>query len=341
MDTAPSPPSLVWHTCSTDRGYARQHVAAQYRQLFSTPLGWLIAVPLVGLVAMTASDPSMLPVAVPIVLLVVSLVAYAGIRTARLIPVGTVIRAALGPQHLHVEGLVGQVAQVGYDTFRRVVVRGRCVVLVFRATGSFVIVPLDVFPGPVLDELRSRIAAAVPTAEPPPVTVDPGRDERFTATWTTDEGYARRLASASFRATVLTPRKVVGSALVCLLGFMLIGSIGTGGISVVVPGLITLALVPTIFWILSVGTRRQTARSVPVGSTYRLGADDVRLRIGAPGVTLEVTYADLTDLRTRDGIVLLKQRGTGVWLTLPTQVFPGHTLDDLRRRVAATRSGGS
>ncbi|GIG21346.1 hypothetical protein Cch01nite_20700 [Cellulomonas chitinilytica] len=336
MDTT-STPSLVWHTYTTDAGYVGRQVRAQYRRLLTTPQGWFLTAVYVVLLVIIASAPAGMSVMlVPVVAVMAGAVVWGRVRTGRAIPVGTVVRAALGPHHLHVHGPVVQDVEVRYDAFRRVVVQGRFAVLELRPGRSIVILPLEVLPGPVLDELRARIRDA-PGPEDRPVVPRP--EGRFTATYVTDEGFARRFARTGFRQLVLTPRKVATLAVAVAVG-VLLASGGHLGSDTVVILVVALGTVAVLLWSVLARMHRQLVRRVPVGSTYRAGADDTHLWLDGPVVALELTYAGITDVRTRDEVVFLRQRGTGQWIPFPVQVFPGAALDDLRRRVAAARVAG-
>jgi hypothetical protein len=333
VDTA-SPPSLVWHKYVTDAGYVRRLVAAQYRHLLTRRRSWWLAAVPVYIVVLAALLPGPQSVVLPLVLMVLVVVGLAVlvlVRTSRLAPAGTVIGAALGPEGLHLRGPVVTDGQMRYSAYRGVVVRGQFVVLELLAGWGMTVLPLALFPGSLVDELRERIRSAPAPAQPP---VAAGR---ATATsYTTDDGYTRRLTTAWFRQRVLTPGRLGAIGLTATGAGLLIGA-GTGpgtGIVVVVGFLAVLAVLHGHAFRRD---RRRLAALVPVGSVYRADLGDDHLWLAGPIMTFEQSYAAFVDVRTRGEFVFLQQTATRRWVVFPAQLFPGGALRDLRARVVAAR----
>jgi sirohydrochlorin ferrochelatase len=318
----------------TDAGYVRRLSAAQYRHLLGRRRSWWLVVLPVCAVVLAAVLPGTQGFVLPVVLTLLVVVGLAGLgllRTARLAPAGTVIAAALGPEGLHLRGPVVTDGQMRYSAYREVVVRGQFVVLELRAGRGVSVLPLALFPGSLVDELRERVRSAPAPAQPPMAAGRP------TATsYTTDDGYTRRLAIAWFRQRVLTPGRL-GALGLTAVGAGLLAGAGTGpgtGI-VVVAGF--LAVLSVLYGHAYRRDRRRLAALVPVGSVYRAELGDDHLWLAGPVMTFEQSYAAFVDVRTRGDFVFLQQLATRRWVVFPAQLFPGGVLRDLRARVVAAR----
>ncbi|MGY4645094.1 hypothetical protein [Cellulomonas sp. URHB0016] len=336
MDIA-SPPSLEWHTCRTEPGYVGAVTRTQYRHLAGRRV-WLLTALLAVVVAALVVDPGGPSLFLAgAVVVVAGLVVLGYVRAVRQVPTGTVISAAIGTHHLHVRGPVVKEAEVHYSAFKDVTVRGRLVVLELRSGGQVMVLPLVLFPGPVLDELRRRVrtsqAPGVPSAARAARSGSRAREGRRIATYTTDEGFAQRLTRATFRELVLTPVKLGVLGAVALVGTAVAGTKGVVAVMTVVL-LLPLAMA-AMWWRAYVGLRRRVAADVPAGSTYLAAADDDGLWLAGPVVTTEKRYSEITRVRVRGGFLFLQQRATRTWVVYPAQLFPGSALDDLRERVAA------
>jgi len=287
----------------------------------------------VALVRESGPAPVLVPAA--LLLVAVGLGVHGYVRTSRLAPPGTVLGAALGPRGLHLRGPVVPDAAMGYHAFRTVVVRGQWVVLELRVARRVTALPLALFPGPVLDELRERVrSAAGPGQEPVTPGPGPGPGRPAATSYTTDEGYVGRLAQACFRQLVVTPPRVAVIVLVITGGALLTGDGLTTGLLV---ALVVLVVMAVVFRRVYGQLRRKLAAQVPVGTVYQAVLDGDRLWLAGPVMTFEQSCTQLVAVRTRGEFVFLQQRATQGWVVFPVQLFPGGTLDDLRERVAGSR----
>jgi hypothetical protein len=327
----PEAPTLVWQTYTTDSAFPRRLVHAQFRlpqtQRAVFVAGALLAVVLLLLLDGSASEALMLVVVLVAVSGVVYVLSLAQAR--KQLPVGSVCRAALGPDALLTETPMGS-AVMPYGVFARIRTTEHVVMLQNARGKGWVAMPRAVFSGAVLDELRERVRQAEPPAGPGAQPPDGPR-----STWTVDAGYAKRVTGALLAHSVLSPARA-GVLSLTIVGAVVVMKLATGADAV--PGAVLVAIpvivVVVVFVFMGLSVRRQVSKQIPAGSTYGLVIGSEGLWIdGASGSGL-LPYATLRAPRLRGDIVLLRTKPSGPLLALPAQLFPAGALVDVQRRIA-------
>jgi hypothetical protein len=246
------------------------------------------------------------------------------------LPVGSVCRAALGPDALLTETPLGS-AVMPYGVFARIRTTEHVVLLQNARGKGWVAMPRAVFPGAVLDELRERVRRAEPPTGPAAQPPDGPR-----STWTVDAGYAKRVSRALLASSILSPGRaavlscvVLGAVLAMKLAIG--ASPGGGALLVGIP----VTVVAVTFAIVGRSVRRQVSKQIPAGSTCGVVIGSDGLWIEGASVSGLLPYATLRTPRLRGDIVLLRTKPAGPLVALPAQLFPDGALVDVQRRIAA------
>ncbi|AEE47551.1 hypothetical protein [Cellulomonas fimi] len=160
----PDDPAISVREWTADAGYPARVVSVLSRRVLWTRRGraLLLGVALVLGGCALVLDPG--PLTVLLWLLPIAVAVPVGRvrmrrQVARQLPVGTTVRAALTPDGVWMQGPLGA-AVTSYGAYRDVVPCSDVLVLVQRHSGRQVAVPAALFPGPDLDLLRARVAAA-------------------------------------------------------------------------------------------------------------------------------------------------------------------------------------
>ncbi|GIG21347.1 hypothetical protein Cch01nite_20710 [Cellulomonas chitinilytica] len=161
-------------SCTVDAGYSRRLARAAYVELsLRTQVAAvaLVAVVAGGVALLLASDG--VPTGAVVAMAVLPLLAPCGVfagsyvrlrrRLVQQVPAGWTYRARLGESTLRCEAPLST-WELEYSVFGPVRVRGEVVFVRVRGTRFFQMLPGALFPGPALDDLRRRIAAASPGA---------------------------------------------------------------------------------------------------------------------------------------------------------------------------------
>ena len=148
------------------------------------------------------------------------------LQARKQVPVGTVCRAALGPDALLTETPYGS-AVMPYGLITRVRTTEHVVMLQNGPGKRWIAMPRAVFPGAVLDELRERVRRAEPSTGQ-----SAGHPEGPRSTWTVDAGYPRRVSRALLASSILSPARagILSCLIVGLVVFMKL-AVGTGEVS--------------------------------------------------------------------------------------------------------------
>jgi hypothetical protein len=324
--------TLVWNTVTTDAAFPRHVANAQLRMLQAQPGTIVLEVVLAPAILLSLSDGWLGAV---VVLCVVALVALLHVVTRtqlrRLLPAGSVYRAALGANTLLTEAPLGNAA-LPYGVLGRIRV-SRHVVLLQNSRGKqWLPLPREVFPGPVLDELRERIRAAPPAAavESRGIVAPGGA----AASWTTDPGYPKRVSRALVAESLLTKRCAGTVALLLTAVVALTVAIDApAGTALMFVGLFV-ALLVFVYALTGLSLRRRMAKQIPTGSTLQVAVGEEHLRIEGPATSGEMSYAAFRGLQVRGDIVLLRTVQAGQFVALPAQLFTEQSLRELRSRIA-------
>ncbi|MDC7123155.1 hypothetical protein OMK64_16620 [Cellulomonas fimi] len=154
--------------------------------------------------------------------------------------------------------------------------------------------------------------------------------------WTSDAGYPARVVSVLQRRML---RSRAGWGL--LLGLLLV----VGGSSLVLDS----RPLATLLWLVPVALavplgryrmRRQVARMIPAGTTFRAALTPDGIWMQGPLGTALTSYAAYRDVVLCSDVVVVVQRHGRRQVAYPAGLFPGADLDLLRARVAAARVSG-
>ena len=328
----PEAPTLVWQTYTTDSAFQRRLVHAQFRLLLTQRVAFVAGALLVVLLLLLLDESPGEALTLLLVLVGVSGVVYvlSRVQARKQLPVGSVCRAALGPDALLTETPLGS-AVMPYGVFARIRTTEHVVLLQNVRGKGWVAMPRAVFPGAVLDELRERVRRAEPPTGPAAPPPDGPR-----STWTVDAGYAKRVSRALLASSVLSPKRA--AVLSCMIvGAAVVMNLATGPSAT--PGAvqvgIPVAVVAFTFVVVGLSVRRQVSKRIPAGSTYGLVIGSEGLWIDGAGVSGWLPYTTLRTPRLRGDIVLLRTKPAGPLVALPAQLFPDGALVDVQRRIAA------
>lgn len=152
--------------------------------------------------------------------------------------------------------------------------------------------------------------------------------------WTSDAGFPGRASQALLRQLYFSGRmRAVLVGLAVAMVAVLVVSDGRATTLV----LMTLCF-GSVALIVRRQTRRQLARQVPEGTTFRGALGDDSLWLQGPLGSSWTAYAAYTDVVVRSDVIVLRHRHGNMHSALPAALFPGSDLDVLRERVAAARA---
>lgn len=145
--------------------------------------------------------------------------------------------------------------------------------------------------------------------------------------WTTDEGYARRVAGALFWHWIL-PWVLAGVVLVGVPAALVLRT-GPGFL------LTVLVLLPIVAWAVRALMVRQVRRQLPAGSRLALALEPEHLFLAGPLGASHVRYEGLSRVQRLGRVVRLRQGSTRLFLA--GELLPDDALDELGRRITAAR----
>ncbi|MFC0712809.1 hypothetical protein [Cellulomonas biazotea] len=154
--------------------------------------------------------------------------------------------------------------------------------------------------------------------------------------WTSDEGFVGRVTRVLVRQAFWTRamRGLVAGLVLVALGLMLLTDTGP---LILAPLAVIVGLLPaTVAW----QTRRQLARQIPAGTTFRAALTPDALWMQGPLGTASTSYAAYRAVTLRSDVVVLSHRHGRMHSALPAALFPGPDLDLLREHVAAAQVSG-
>ena len=338
----PAAETLVWNTVTTDAAFPRHVANAQLRMLQARPGTIVLEVVLAAAVLLSLTDWRV----------------GAGGRALRrrrwsrcctvmtrrqlrrLLPAGSVYRAALGADTLFTEAPLGNAA-LPYGVFGRVRV-SRHVVLLQNSRGKqWLPLPREVFPGQLLDELQERIRVAPPAAEV--------RSAERRAAGAVRRPAGRRIPGYPTRVS----RAFVAESLVTKGWARLLALLLTGVVAVAVvtdasagTGLMFVALFVALVVFVVRGRRALTASTDGEADPCRQHCSRSRsartqLWIQRPAaMSGEMSYAAFRGVRVRGDVVLLRTVQAGQFVALPAQLFSEQSLRELRSRIAGAQPVG-
>ncbi len=172
-----------------------------------------------------------------------------------------------------------------------------------------------------------RPAAAPDDATTVPTVPAPAPGAVHHTAWTTDEGYARRVAGAVFWRWVL-PWVLAGVVLVGVPAALVLRT-GPGFL------LTVLVLLPVVAAALRALMVRQAGRQLPAGSRLALALEPEHLFLAGPLGASHVRYEALSRVRRLGRVVRLRQGSTRVFLA--GELLPDDALDELVCRITAAR----
>jgi hypothetical protein len=337
----PEAPTITWYSFTTDAAFPRHVVNAQCRMLLTQPSAIVLEVFFAVILLLGAAEgPGIAGLAPALLMGGVAALVYvlSNLQVRKVVPVGSVHRAALGPDTLFTESLLGSAA-MPYGLFGRIRASDHVVLLQNVRAKQWVALPRAVFPGAVLDELRERVRVAEPsTGVEPPTDTRGGQPEGVTSSWTVDADYTKRVSRAYVAELIFSPARAAVLSLIVVgtsVG-MAIATDATAGAGVVLVGVVVATFL-VAFAFLASSLRRRVSKQIPAGSTFRVSVGAERLWIEGPGATGEMRYEMLRGVRLRGDIVLVRTAVRGQLLAMPAQLLPGGGLTELGNRIAAAQ----